>query len=136
MTLALYPSRWLSQPLAREELQQQAIDLGGVLVRGPVAGPGNPVHVERAHGLADLANQQICGPERGIVALTPEQPDPTAELREVAQERPAAAHLAAVEAGPADARGLDVHRVLGDAILLAKHVDEQVVAADLPEERL
>src|SRR5713226_917448 len=140
MTSALYPSRAravaAADGSAREELQHQPIDLGGVLVRGPMAGLRNPMHVERADGLADLADQQVGGPERGIVALTPEQPDPTGELSEVAQERPAAAHLAAVEAGSANTVGLDVHRVLADAIFLAEHVDEQVVTADLAEEPL
>jgi hypothetical protein len=28
-----------------------------------VAGLGNPVHIERADGLADLADQQVGGPE-------------------------------------------------------------------------
>src|SRR5438445_13254576 len=41
---------------AREELQHHAIDLGRVLVRRPVAGPGDPVRVERTDGLADLAD--------------------------------------------------------------------------------
>src|SRR5439155_11784770 len=34
------------EELAREKLQHQAIHLGRVLVRGPVAGLGHPVHVE------------------------------------------------------------------------------------------
>src|SRR4030095_13355866 len=91
---------------AREELQHQPVAPGGVLVRGPVPGAGNPMHVERADGLADLADQEGGGPELGIVPLAPEKSDPTAgasELREVGQQCPAAAHLAAVEARSADA---------------------------------
>src|SRR2546425_3414276 len=75
------------------------------------------------------------GPKRGIVALAPQQPDPTAELSEVAEERPAGADLAAVEAGATNAAGLDVHGLLGDARRILEHVDEQVVAADLAEAR-
>src|SRR5947209_3897502 len=134
-----------SRSSSREELQHQAVDLGGVLVRGPVARSGNPVHVERANGRADLADEQVRGPKRGIVALTPEQPDPTGgsgchatfpEVGQVVQERSAAADLPAVEAGATDAGGLNVQRVLGDAGRIAEHVDEQVVAADLAEEPL
>src|SRR5256885_17150381 len=76
------------------------------------------------------------GPKRGIVALAPEEPDSTAELSEVAEERPAGADLAAVEAGATNAAGLDVHGLLGDARRILEHVDEQVVAADLAEARL
>src|SRR2546427_13067864 len=76
------------------------------------------------------------GPKRGIVALAPEEPDSTAELSEVAEERPAGADLAAVEAGATNAAGLDVHGLLGDARRVPEHVDEQVVAADLAEARL
>src|SRR2546426_11365918 len=97
---------------AREKRQHQAIHLGRVLVRGPVAGLGNPVHVEYADGLADLADQELGGAEGGIVALAPEQADATPESREVAEERPAGADLAAVEAGATDTGGLDVHRLL------------------------
>src|SRR5438105_3119785 len=118
-----------------EKLQHQAIDLVRVLVGRPVAGARNPVHVERADRLTDLADQEIGGPERGVVLLTPEQSNAAGELCEVAEERPAAAHLAAVEAGTPDAVRLDVERVLGDARRIAQHVDEQVVTADLTEER-
>src|SRR5262245_32236997 len=102
MTSALYPSATqLPTPQAcSKKLQHQAIDLGSVLEGRPVAGSRNPVDVERAaHCLADLPDQQIGGPERGIVALAPEQPDPTAKLAQIAQERSPAAHLAAVEPG-------------------------------------
>src|SRR5919106_3001030 len=133
MPSALYRTILVAQASARKELQHQAIDLAGVLVRGPVAGPRDAAQVERADGSADLADQQVGGSERRIVALAPEQPNPTAELSEVAQERTAAAHLAAVEAGSSDARGLDVYRLLADARRVAEHVDEQVVTADLAE---
>src|SRR5439155_151231 len=122
----------LEKNLAREKLQHQAIHLGRVLVRGPVAGLGNPVHVEHADGAANLADQELGGAECGIVALAPEQADATAESREVAEERPAGADLAAVEAGATHTAGLDVHGLLGDARGGAQHVDEQVVAPVLP----
>src|SRR5205823_2017818 len=77
-------------PISLEKLPHQAIDLVRVLVGGPVAGARNPVHVERADRLTDLADQEIGGPERGVVLLTPEQSNATGELREVAEERPAA----------------------------------------------
>src|SRR5262245_25609551 len=124
---------------AREELQHQAVDFGGVLVRRPVAGAGNAVHVERADRLADLADQELSRSELGVVPLAPEEADPArgvAKLGEVAEERPAAAHLAAVEAGPADAVDLDVERLLADAPGIAEHVDEQVVPANLAEQPL
>src|SRR3989441_3803113 len=127
-------ARWWSAE--REELQHQAIDLWGVLVRRPVAGPWNPVHVERSDGRADLADQEIRRPEGRVVALAPEQPEPTGEPGQVAQERPAAAHLAAVEARSTNTVGLEVYGLLGDAGRIAEHVDEQVVAADLAEELL
>src|SRR5437879_10471281 len=92
--------------------------------------------VERADGRADLADQEIRGPERGVVALAPEHTDSAFELGEVAEQRAAAAHLAAVEARATDAVGLDVDRLLGDAGRVAEHVHEQVVAADLAEEPL
>src|SRR3989442_8138976 len=76
------------------------------------------------------------GPKRGIVPLAPQQPDPTPESGEVAEERPAGADLAAVEAGSTNAAGLDVHGLLGDARRILEHVDEQVVAADLAEQGL
>src|SRR5438445_9097197 len=123
-------------PISLEKLQHQAIHLRRVLVGGPVAGVRNPVHVEYADGLADLADQELGGAEGRIVALAPEQADATPESREVAEERPAGADLAAVEAGATDTGGLDVHRLLGDARRVAQHVDEQVVAADLAEQRL
>src|SRR5207244_8029451 len=122
--------------LARKELQHQAIDLWRVLVRRPVAGAGNPVQVERADGGANLADQELGGPERRVVALAPEQPHPAGERGEVAQQRSPTAHLAAVEAGAADVLDLDVHGLLAHARGIAQHVDEQVVAADLAESRL
>src|SRR3989442_3577346 len=76
------------------------------------------------------------GPKRGIVPLAPQQPDPTPESGEVAEERPAGADLAAVEAGSTNAAGLDVHGLLGDARRILEHVDEQVVAADVAEQGL
>src|SRR5688572_30342822 len=94
------------------------------------------MQIERADGLADLADQQAGGAERGVVALAPQQPDSTGEVGEVGQEGAAAAYLAAVEAGTTDPLGLDVHRLLGDAGRVAEHVDEQVVAADLAEQAL
>src|SRR2546421_8177507 len=126
----------LEKNLARQKLQNQAIHFRRVLVGGPVAGLGNSVHVERADGLADLADQETGGAERGIVALAPEQADATLQSREVAEERPAGADLAAVEAGATHTGGLDVHGLLGDARRVAQHVDEQVVATDLAEQRL
>src|SRR5262249_31386705 len=117
----------------------QTVDLGSVLVRRPVAGAGNAVHIERAYGFADLADQELSRPELGIVPLAPEKADPAraaAQLSEVAEERAAAAHLAAVAAGPADALDLDVERLLADASGIAEHVYEQVVPADLTEEPL
>src|SRR6266403_3247465 len=126
----------LEKNLAREKLQHQAIHLGRVLIRGPVAGLGNPVNVEHADGVADLADQELGGAECGIVALAPEQADATPESREVAEERPAGADLAAVEAGTTHTAGLDVHGLLGNARRVAQHVDEQVVATDLAEQRL
>src|SRR6185369_8644934 len=121
---------------AREEVQHQAIDLGCVLVRGPVAGPGNPVQVEGADGLPDLADQEIRRAERRVVALAPQQPNATAEVGEIVQERAAAAHLAAVEAGAPHAVDLDVDRLLGEAGRVAEHVHQQVVTTDLAEEAL
>src|SRR5437762_10664451 len=126
----------LEKNLAREKLQHQAIHLRRVLVRGPVAGLGDPVHVEHADGLANLADQKLGRAEGGIVALAPEQADATLQSSEVAEERPAGADLAAVEAGATHTAGLDVHGLLGDARRVAQHVDEQVVAADLAEQRL
>src|SRR4030095_3779638 len=70
-------------PSAREKLQHQAIDLGGVLVGGPVPGAGNAVEVERTHGLADLPDQEIGGPELRVVALAPQETDLAGERREV-----------------------------------------------------
>src|SRR6266498_5452573 len=121
---------------AREELQHEAIHFGGVLVGGPVAGPGNAVQVEGADGPADLADQEVGGSELRVVALAPEETYLAGELREVAEQGAAGAHLAAVEAGAPDAISLDVEGVLRDARGIAQHIDEQVVAADLPEERL
>ena len=63
-----------------------------------MSGRGNPVHVERAHGLADLADQELRRPELGVVALAPEKADPArtaTELGEIAEECAAPAHLAA-----------------------------------------
>src|SRR5688572_27785204 len=71
-----------------KKLQHQAIDLSRVLIGRPVPRPRNPVHVERADRLTDLADQQIGGPERRVVLFTPQQPDATGELRQVAEERP------------------------------------------------
>src|SRR5881409_4449522 len=92
--------------------------------------------VERADGRADLADQEIRGPERGVVALAPEHTDSAFELGEVAEQRAAAAHLAAVEARATDAVGLDVDGLFGDAGRVAEHVDQQVVAADLGGRRI
>ena len=86
--------------------------------------------------LTDLADQQVCRPERGIIAFTPEQTDSTGELREVRKEGPTPANLAAVETGPTHAVGLDVHRFLGEVRGIAQHVHEQVVAGDLAEKAL
>src|SRR3989442_1156022 len=133
-TSAPWPApRPSSTRLAREELQHPAVHFCGVLVRGPVTGGGNPVDVERADGGANLADQEIGGAERGVVPLAPQEPDPAGELGEIAQERAAAAHLAAVEARAADAVGLDVDGLFGDVGRIAEHVHEQVVAADLAE---
>src|SRR3989442_538190 len=127
-------ARWWSAE--REDRQNQAFASWGVLVRRPVAGPWNPVPVEGSDGRADLADQEIRRPEGRVVALAPEQPEPTGEPGQVAQERPAAAHLAAVEARSTNTVGLEVYGLLGDAGRIAEHVDEQVVAADLAEELL
>src|SRR5207248_9769891 len=70
-------------------------------------------------------------PEGRVVARAPQHPEATAQRGEITEERAAGAHLAAVEARVADALGLDVERLLGDAGRVAQHVDEQVVAADL-----
>src|SRR5262245_20658687 len=94
------------------------------------------MQVERAHRAPDLADQQARRAERGVVALTPQQPDPTGQPGQVAEQRPAPAHLAAVEAGAPDALRLDVDRLLGDARRVAQHVDEQIVTTDLPEARV
>src|SRR5262245_55272955 len=120
---------FMAPPSGRKKLEHQPVHLVGVLVRGPVPGPGNPMHVERADRRADLADQQVGRTERGVVLLAPEQADAAVELREIAQQRAAAAHLAAVEARAADAVRLDVERLVGDAGRIAEHVDEQVVAA-------
>src|SRR5260370_16773183 len=82
---------------AREELQHQPVDLGRVLVRGPVAGARNPVEVEGADGLPDLADQEVRGTERGIVALAPEEADPAAERPQIAHQRPPPADFAPIE---------------------------------------
>src|SRR5262245_54393702 len=120
-----------------KELQHQAVDRGGALEGRPVAGPGNPVNVECAtHRLPNLPEQEVGGPERGIVALAPQHPDPATELTQIVQERSPAAHLAAVESGVAYTVGLDVHRFLGGTRGIAEHVDQEVVAADLAEERV
>src|SRR6266542_6827833 len=121
---------------AREELQHEVIHLGGVLVGGPGAGPGNAVQVEGADGLADLPDEELGGSELRVVALAPEETDLARERGQVAEQGAPAAHLAAVEAGAPDTIGLDVQSVLRDARGVAQHIDEQVVAADLPEERL
>src|SRR4029453_17788330 len=96
--------------VAREELDQQTIDLGRVLVRRPVAGGGNPVQVEAAHGLADLADQKRRGAKDRVVSLAPQQADLALEMREIIQQRAAAAHLATVEARAADVVDLDVQQ--------------------------
>src|SRR5215475_2306537 len=119
----------------REKLEQQAVDLGRVLVRRPVAGLGDAVQVERAHGRADLADEERRGTERRVVPLTPQHAQLAPEVREIAEQRAAAADLAAVEARAADAVHLDIHRLLADAGRIAQHVHEQVVPADLAEER-
>src|SRR4029450_411011 len=58
--------------VAREELDQQAIDLGRVLVRRPVAGRGNPVQVEVAHRPANLADQERGGATDRAVCPPPQ----------------------------------------------------------------
>src|SRR5690242_8619538 len=121
---------------AAEELQQQPVDLGRVLVRRPVAGPRDPVQIEGGHRGLDLADQHARGPERGVVALAPQQADPPAaprHLREIAEQRAAAADFSTIEARSSHAVHLDVDRLLGDARRIAQHVDQQVVAADLAE---
>src|SRR6202011_2983755 len=84
-----------------------------------------------------LADQQARGPERGGVALAPQQADlpaPTRDLGEIAQERPAAADLPAIEARSPPALHLDVEGLLAHARRIAQHVHQQVVVADLAEE--
>src|SRR5512144_2076535 len=137
------PLRWaLSWALgcaAAEELQQQPVDLGGVLVGRPVAGLRDAMQVEAGDGGLDLADQQARGPERGVVALAPQQADPPSaprHLREIAEQRAAAADFSTIEARSSHAVHLDVDRLLGDARRIAQHVDQQVVAADLAEEPL
>src|ERR1700687_1442486 len=131
------PLCWALRCAAAEELQQQPVDLGGVLVRRPVAGLGDPVHVQiRDRGL-DLADQQLRGPERRVVVLAPPQADlpaPASDLGQVAEQGTAGADLATVEAGSPHALHLDIERLLGHARLFAQHVHQQVVAADLAEE--
>src|SRR4029077_1798595 len=85
----------------------------------------------------DLADQQLGRPERGVVVLAPQQADlpaPPRDLGQVAEQGAAGADLPAVEAGSAYALDLDVERLLGHAGLVAQHVHQQVVAADLAEE--
>src|SRR3989442_230848 len=103
------------------------------------------MEIEIGPGGADLADQHIRGTKRRVIALAPEQPDPTAdrspltlrhEVCEVVEERPAAADLATVEPRVPHAVRLDVDRLLGDARRIAEHVDQQVVAADLAEQRI
>ena len=65
----------LEKNLAREKLQHQAIHLGRVLVRGPVAGLGNPVHVEHADGVANLNRRASRAKVATFAALTPLQQD-------------------------------------------------------------
>ena len=100
-----------------------------------MAGRGNPVQVEVAHGPADLADQEPSRAKGRVVSLAPEQADLALEMCEIVQQRAAAAHLTTVEARAADVVDLDVQRVLVDAGLIAEHVDEQVVATNLAEQR-
>src|SRR5262245_31786497 len=124
----------LSGSSAREELDQPAVDLGRALVRRPVAGPGDAVQIQRTHGRADLADEERRGAERRVVPLAPEHAQLASQLREIAEQRAAAADLAAVEARAADVVDLDVECLLADAGRIAQHVDQQVVTADLAEE--
>src|SRR3984893_14111052 len=121
---------------AREELEHQPVALAGVLVGRPVAGPGDAMEIEVADHAADLSDEDIGGAKRGIVPHAPQQPHAGLEAREIVQEGPASADLSAVEARVAHAVRLDVHGLLGHAGGIAQHVDEKVVAADLPEEPL
>src|SRR6266581_3131486 len=121
---------------AREELEHQPVDLVGVLVGRPVAGRGNAMEIEMADHAADLSDEEIGGTKRRIVPHAPQQAHAAIEAREIVQEGPASADLPAVEARVAYAVRLDVHGLLGDAGGIAQHVDEEVVAADLPEKLL
>src|SRR2546425_6289411 len=121
---------------AREELEHQPVDLAGVLVGRPVAGRGNAMEIEIADHAADLSDEEIGGAKRRIVPHAPQQAHAAIEAREIVQEGPASADLPAVEARVAHAVRLDVHGLLGHARGIAQHVDEKVVAADLPEEPL
>src|SRR5437870_2039349 len=103
------------------------------------------MEIEVGHGGADLADQHIRWTKRRVVALAPEQSNPTAgrtpltlrhEVREIVEQRPAATDLATVEPRVPHAVRLDVDRLLGDARRIAEHVDQQVVAADLAEQRI
>src|SRR5438552_4917170 len=81
---------------AREEFQHQAVHVRRVLVGAPVAGARHAMDVQRpADSRADLADQQIGGAERGVVARAPEHAKLAAQRREVAEQRPARAPLAA-----------------------------------------
>src|SRR5262245_59770853 len=92
------------------------------------------MHVQRADRVADLADEQIGRTERRVVSLAPQQANATGEMGEIVEQRPPAAHLAAVESRPAHQVDLDVERLLSDARLVAQHVHEQVVAADLAKQ--
>src|SRR5438094_8879307 len=82
--------------------------------------------VERADGRADVADQEIRGPERGVVALAPEHTDSAFELGEVAEQRAAADHLADVEARATEAVGPDVDGLIGGAERGAEYVNQPV----------
>src|SRR5690242_14626401 len=94
------------------------------------------MHVDAGRGLADLADQQARRTKRRIVTLAPEQPQPAAQRREIAEQGAAGADLAAVEARAMHAPRLNIHGLVVDARGIAQHVDEQIVAANLAEELL
>src|SRR5713226_3567896 len=71
-----------------------------------------------------------------MVPHAPQHAKAALQAREIVEERSAPADLSAIEAGVTDGVRLDVDGVVGDARRVAQHVDEEVVAANLPEEPL
>src|SRR2546422_2281389 len=86
-----------------EELEHQPVDLAGVLIGRPVAGPGDTMEIEAPDHVADLPDQDIGGTKGRIVPHPPQHAKAALEAREIVEERSAPTDLPAIEAGVADA---------------------------------